>query len=165
MAKGEWLLITDGGCLNNGYEDAVGAWAFYLSGPKNFARSSLLTQVHGLHVTNNKAEFVAAISGLSLVPEGDSVELLTDSMILVNWINRFNKGSWNNRSSMDKNLLLELRDLVVARTVKPTWVKGHSGHPGNEWCDRQCSELLSPYDYLNEKSDSIAVKNSTSFSA
>lgn len=161
----EWLLITDGGCLNNGYVDAVGAWAFHLSGPQIFTRSALVTSVNGLHVTNNKVEFLAAIAGISLVPEGDKVHLITDSMVLLNWIDRFHKGSWIKKTTMDQSLLLELQSLVLARIVSVEWVKGHSGHPANEWCDRQCAQLLEPYQFLEEKADSIPVKKHLSLSA
>jgi ribonuclease HI len=142
ITNNNWILTTDGGCLYNGKPNAIGSWAFYLTGPKKIARSGAVKQVNGLPVTNNKTEFLAVIAGLSLVPEGDEVLVVSDSMILINWIERFNKGTWYKNTSMDKSLLEELRSLVSARNVTTEWVKGHNNHPGNEWCDKECARLL-----------------------
>lgn len=151
MANGKWILTTDGGCLDNGLDIAIGSWAFYLTGPQQFARSGVVKRINGRPPTNNKTEFLAAIAGLSLVPEGDFVLVVSDSTVLLNWINRLTIGKWLKKSTMDPYLLNELKAFVETRDVETQWVKGHNDHPENEWCDRECSRLLQPFDEYAKK--------------
>lgn len=142
----QWSLITDGGCLRNGLSTAVGAWAYVLRGSSITRSSGFVKSVYGLPVTNNKTEFIAAIEGLKLVPQGNSVQVHTDSSVLIGWIDRIaqSKGKPKlGKTTMDHNLIQDLCDQMHHKTVSHFWVKGHSGHEDNEWCDRQCSDLIS----------------------
>lgn len=94
--------------------------------------------------TNNDAELIAAIKGLdytleyiasfkgSFPLEIDSVTLISDSEIILNWAN----GSYRFKQ-VDKMVLYDhLRRLVKKLNVQTQWVRGHSGNEWNERCDK-----------------------------
>jgi ribonuclease HI len=88
--------------------------------------------------TNNTAELTAAIEGLlalekvfqDLVSVGDTVTLVSDS--------RYVLGMATGRHSPIKNLELieRLKGLYSRLCTDTRWVRGHSGDPFNERCDR-----------------------------
>jgi ribonuclease HI len=94
--------------------------------------------------TNNDAELHAAINGLDYVMDYvrvfngtfphldiESVTLISDSQIILNWAN----GSYRFKQEDKLHLYNKLRDLVQTLNAKTKWVKGHSGHVWNERCD------------------------------
>lgn len=137
-----WKLYTDGGCIGNGRPDARGAWAFILNGERTLSRAARQDRVLEWPATNNLMEMLAVISGLSVVPVGHSVDLHTDSMVVIHWVNAINKCRLVKGSTLPKAITAELQEMVSRRTVFPHWVKGHAGHPQNTWCDTACSSLL-----------------------
>ncbi len=145
-----YFLATDGGCLGNGTPTAIGSWAFWLKcsephpllGCLEIKRSGRKVTFGGVPPTNNRMEYLAAICGLSVTPEGSTVELVTDSMNLCNCIGSINGGYVNKKSTMDPILVAELTDLLKRRTVTATWIKGHAGHLENSWCDLACQKHL-----------------------
>lgn len=139
----EWKLYTDGGCWGNGMPQSKGAWAFWLqAGEEGFRRKGRRDIVCGHPATNNLMEFTAAIHGLTKVMPGQSVELFTDSMVLVHWINAINRGRTIKGSKMIPEITEGLRMLVQDRKVTVQWIKGHADHPENTWCDEACQEML-----------------------
>ena len=40
---------------------------------------------------------------------------------------------------MNPDLWQEMFDLVKPHKIQTMWVKGHNGHPENEWCDKEAS--------------------------
>ena len=89
--------------------------------------------------TNNDAEMRASIEGLNSVhnvfgplEKEDSVTLVSDSQIILNWADGTNK--FLQQDKMDK--YLQLRNLMADLKADTRWVKGHSGEPYQERCDK-----------------------------
>lgn len=130
------VLYTDGACKGN---PGVGGWGVY----------SLIAGIEAeawggeRETTNNRMEITAAIKGLSSLPSGSSVHLVTDSQYVIKgineWMPNWKKRGWKTATKEPvKNAdLWKLLDIQVNRhTVMWEWVRGHSGHPGNERADQ-----------------------------
>jgi ribonuclease HI len=54
------------------------------------------------------------------------------------WIHNWKKNNWktaNKKDVKNKDLWIQLDELVSKHTIAWEWVKGHSGNPGNEKAD------------------------------
>lgn len=127
-------LYTDG----SGDRQKFGAWAWALY------HDGLLCdyQSRGAYpVTVNQMELMGAI--MALQGAGfDECEVWSDSQYLVHGamkhIHKWRKRGWITVSGKPvKNLELWVRLGALIDRYQPQfrWVKGHSGVPGNEWCD------------------------------
>ena len=125
-------VYTDGACSGNPGPGGYGV--VLISGPhrKELSEGFILT-------TNNRMELLAAIVALeSMKKPGTEVRLYTDSLYIVNAVNKGWLFTWEQkRFAKKKNPDLWLRFLEVYRkhNVKLIWVKGHDNNPGNERCD------------------------------
>ena len=88
-------------------------------------------------------ELAAVIFGLmALNNGGHDIEIISDSAYVCNafnknWIEGWRKSNWKNRTLPNRDMWQTLNTLIsMQNSVKFTWVKGHSGHPYNEECDR-----------------------------
>jgi ribonuclease HI len=87
-------------------------------------------------------ELKAAIEGLQRLKEPCEVQFHTDSEYLKNgitaWIFGWKKKNWKKSGKPIKNadLWQELDRAASGHKVTWHWVRGHSGHPINERCDR-----------------------------
>ena len=93
--------------------------------------------------TNNRMELMAAIHALEALNRPSRVRLHTDSIYLrdgiTRWIARWKKNGWKTASRKPvKNVDLwqRLDKAVENHDLEWHWVKGHSGHRGNERADR-----------------------------
>ena len=92
--------------------------------------------------TNNRMEMQAAIEALKALQKPSAITIKTDSRYLINGITKWIKG-WKKRQWITQkrepvknaDLWRELDALCQIHEVKWTWVKGHSGNPGNERAD------------------------------
>ena len=82
------------------------------------------------------------IQGLSALKEPCQVKLFTDSKYVMDginsWIHNWKKNDWKTASKKpvkNKELWVELDQLVQKHNISWNWVKGHSGDPGNERAD------------------------------
>jgi ribonuclease HI len=99
--------------------------------------------------TNQIAELTAAIEGLTLVPPGAAVELVSDSQYVLKGLSEWRagwerKGFKNSKGETVANLGLwkQLFALADARKVTTRWVRGHNGDPFNERADALANEAL-----------------------
>ncbi len=92
--------------------------------------------------TNNRMELMAAIMALRALKRRCQVQLWTDSEYLrrgiTEWIHGWQKRGWKTAARQPvKNA--ELWQALLEETQRHDmswhWVKGHSGHPGNERAD------------------------------
>ena len=140
-----WVAYTDGACAPT--NPGPCAWGLYLIPPG---------EAHGEesygfigHGTNQIAELTAAIEGLSRVPAGASVELVSDSQYVLKGLTEWRKG-WerkgfrNAKGEPVANLPLwrKLFALADARKVSVRWVRGHNGDLHNERVDGLANKAL-----------------------
>ena len=138
----EIQVFTDGACRGN---PGPGGWGAVLqSGPhrKELYGGEPLT-------TNNRMELMAAIKALEALKRSSVVELYTDSEYLrqgiTRWLPSWKQKGWRTASKKPvKNVDLwqRLEDLVQQHQISWHWVKGHSGHHGNEQADRLANQAI-----------------------
>lgn len=131
------LLYTDGSSRGNpgpgGYGVVLKCGNHYKELSEGFSQT-----------TNNRMELLAVIVGLEAVKRKNAeVIVYSDSSYVVNAVNKGWVFGWE-RKFFDKkaNPDLWVRFLNIYRQLKVSfvWIKGHSGHPENERCDRLAVE-------------------------
>lgn len=146
-------VFSDGACRGN---PGPGGWGVICQD----VEGSLVFQSSGFEpqTTNNRMELAGAIYGLKMILDLEDypkshethVELFSDSKYVVDGILKWVPG-WKNRGwkKADKktpenlDLWQELDDLCAKFSqVGFHWVKGHSGHPQNEYCDQLANEAM-----------------------
>jgi len=93
-------------------------------------------------VTNNRMELRAVLEALDGLPDGETVEVVSDSRYVIDslskWIHGWRRKGWKTStgSPVLNRDLMEVIDLRVrALEVEWRWVRGHDGHPVNELVD------------------------------
>ena len=135
-------IYTDGACRGN---PGSGGWGVLIE------YENITNEYFGgeIDTTNNKMELRAAIEGLKVLKEPCKVNLTTDSKYVMDgiteWIKNWKKNNWKNAAKKDvknKDLWIELDNLVVKHEIKWNWVKGHSGHEKNEIADALANKRI-----------------------
>lgn len=133
-------IFSDGCCRGNPGPGGYGCILRYGEKEKELQGGKLKT-------TNNEMELMAALIGIRALKGKCQVKVMSDSEYLVKgmteWIHNWVKNDWKTKSKTPvKNLSLwqELYDLSNTHKIAWFWVKGHSGHPENERCDRLANE-------------------------
>lgn len=130
-------IFTDGACKGNPGPGGWGAILRYKSTEKEISGGEANT-------TNNRMELTAVIKALEMLKEPCHVTLYSDSQYICNaltqgWAKKWKANGWM-RNKKEKALNPELWDklleLYYTHMVDVIWVKGHSGHPENERCDK-----------------------------
>ena len=128
-------MFTDGACKGNPGPGGWGTWMLYGEHEKEMFAGELNT-------TNNRMELMAAIKGLEALSRPCSVELTTDSEYLrkavLEWMAGWKKRVWKTASKQpvkNQDLWIRLDEAIANHDISWHWVKGHSGHPGNEKAD------------------------------
>ncbi|MEE2694383.1 MAG: ribonuclease HI [Pseudomonadota bacterium] len=128
-------IFTDGACAGN---PGPGGWGALLR------FSGVEKEICGGESgsTNNRMELMAAIKAFEALTRPSKVRLSTDSVYLkdgiTKWIHNWKANGWRTSGKKSvKNVDLWKRLLEVSgpHDVEWEWVKGHSGHPGNERAD------------------------------
>lgn len=127
--------FTDGACSGN---PGPGGWGALLR------RGDDEREISGgeRSTTNNRMELRAAIEALNAVADGSRVRIYTDSQYVMKgiteWIRNWKARGWLTAAKKPvKNVDLwrELDTATAKHDVEWQWVKGHSGHEGNERAD------------------------------
>ncbi len=94
------------------------------------------------HTTNNRMELMAAIRALESLKQPCEIVLTTDSEYVRNgitrWMDNWKKRGWKTAARKpvkNADLWKRLDAASRAHRIQWEWVKGHSGHPGNEHAD------------------------------
>ena len=134
-------LYTDGACVGNPGPGGYGAVLLSGGRRKELSGGYRLT-------TNNRMELTAVIVGLETLKGRRRVALYSDSKYVLDalskgWAARWRANGWfrNRRErAVNPDLWERLLDLCKAHDMTFHWVKGHSGNPHNERCDRLAAE-------------------------
>ncbi|MFT4997863.1 MAG: ribonuclease HI [Chitinophagales bacterium] len=128
-------LFTDGACRGN---PGPGGWGALI----NFGAAKKELCGGEADTTNNRMELTAAIEGLSILSEECEVNLYTDSKYVLKgiteWIEGWKAKGWKTAAKKpvkNADLWQKLDTANSSHKVNWIWVKGHSGHPGNEKAD------------------------------
>ena len=128
-------IISDGACSGN---PGPGGWAAIL---RYNGRDK---EIWGCapHTTNNRMEMTAAIEALRTLKESCEAEVVTDSEYLMKgittWIHGWKKKGWITASKqpvVNKDLWMQLDELVARHKTNWVWTKGHASHADNNRCD------------------------------
>ncbi len=149
--KFDFIAFSDGACRGN---PGPGAWGSLVQRPDH----EIIYEGSGVELmtTNNKMELQGAIEALHFISQhphfdqGSLTVLVSDSKYVVDGINQWVPG-WKKRGwkKADKKTpenvdlwqrLDELRQSMGK--VAFQWVKGHAGHPQNEFCDLLANQAL-----------------------
>ena len=129
-------IFTDGACRGN---PGPGGWGALL----RFNDSEKMLKGAVIETTNNRMELQAAISALESLSRPCKIQLTTDSRYVMDgvqqWLPNWKKRGWktaNKKPVKNEDLWRRLDELVGAHEINWHWVKGHSGHPGNELADQ-----------------------------
>ncbi|MGL6160234.1 ribonuclease HI [Microbulbifer sp.] len=129
-------IYTDGACRGN---PGPGGWGALL------VHGDAERELFGgeKHTTNNRMELMAAIKALNALKQQCRVDLHTDSQYLrqgiTSWIHNWKRNGWktaNKKPVKNADLWRQLEEGIAHHEVHWHWVKGHSGHPGNERADQ-----------------------------
>lgn len=150
MTKEHYTIYTDGSAWPN---DGTGVGAFAYVVKKNGA---VITEQTGIEdpSTNNRMELTAAIEGLKYIAliggAGSSVTVVSDSRYVVDginsWVRNWKRSGWKGGKIKNLELWQEL-DSVMSKfsPVQAAWIKGHSGVPTNEQCDKMAEHARMNY--------------------
>jgi ribonuclease HI len=135
-------IFTDGACRGN---PGPGGWAALL------VAGDTRKEVSGAEAdtTNNRMELAAAIGGLKALKRRCAVTLYTDSKYVLQgiteWLPHWKAHGWRTaaRKPVKNQDLWEALDAAAAaQDIQWHWVKGHSGHEGNEFVDKLANEAI-----------------------
>ncbi|MBL6699076.1 MAG: ribonuclease HI [Luminiphilus sp.] len=127
--------FTDGACSGN---PGPGGWGVVLRSGEHER------EIYGgeIETTNNRMELTAAIEALQALRESCQVELTTDSTYvkdgITRWLQKWKINGWKTAAKKpvkNQDLWEQLEVQTARHVVQWLWVKGHSGHPGNERAD------------------------------
>ena len=136
-------IYTDGACSGN---PGIGGWGVVILENN---KDAILLNGGNNNTTNNRMELQAAIEALKYFKDQQDIMLVTDSKYvkdgIQSWIQNWKKNGWKTASKKpvkNKELWQELDSLVNSFNIEWEWVKGHSGHPGNERADQLANEAI-----------------------
>ena len=148
-------LFSDGGCRGN---PGPGAYAYVIQDQSGAVLAEGVE--FESYTTNNKMELSGPIKGLQeikdLLPSirKDSllvkVKVMTDSKYVVDgmksWVKGWKARGWKKADNKTPENLELWQKLDQVRDsffdIDWVWVKGHGGHPQNEYCDQKANEAM-----------------------
>ena len=129
-------IYTDGACSGN---PGIGGWGVVILEENKEDR---LLNGGNDNTTNNRMELTAAIEALKYFEDKQTITLITDSKYvkdgIQSWIQNWKKNGWKTAAKKpvkNKELWIELDQLISRHTITWKWVKGHAGNEHNEKAD------------------------------
>lgn len=137
------IIFTDGSSRGN---PGPGGWGAIV------ATKEKVTELGGRedHTTNNRMEMTAAFEALNYIKDqkvsAETITINTDSSYLINgitkWVKGWAKNNWRTvtkepviNQDIWENLVEVVDALEETTSINWSYLKGHSGIPGNERCD------------------------------
>jgi len=135
MSEEKVEIYTDGACKGNPGPGGWGAVLFYKGAERELWGGEAET-------TNNRMELMAAIMALAALKRHCDVRIVTDSQYVMQgiteWMVNWKKRGWKTAAKQpvkNADLWQALDEQVNRHNVEWRWVRGHTGHPGNERAD------------------------------
>lgn len=143
-------LFSDGACRGN---PGPGAWGILIQDTKK----DIILKSSGVEVqtTNNRMELSGVIQGLrEIIGSGFDLHrpvfVYSDSRYVVegmkSWVLGWKERGWkkaDGKAPENVELWKTLDELSLNfSSLHFIWVKGHAGHPQNEYCDQMCNQAL-----------------------
>ena len=129
-------IYTDGACSGN---PGVGGWGVVIIEDN---KNEFFLNGGDKNTTNNKMELTAAIKALKTFEKKSTITLITDSKYVKDgihsWIQNWKKNGWKTAAKKpvkNKELWIELDELIARHNITWEWVKGHAGNIHNEKAD------------------------------
>ncbi len=136
------IIYTDGGCRGN---PGPGGWGALM----RFGNHEKEIYGYEEETTNNRMELMAAIRSLEILSRSCAIVLTTDSQYvrqgITEWMEGWKKRGWKTAAKKpvkNKDLWQRLDEAVKEHNVEWKWVKGHSGHEGNERADELANRAM-----------------------
>jgi ribonuclease HI len=134
-------IFTDGSCPRLG---GPGGWAYIL---RNSSTGKELRRSGGLaETTNNRMELMGVIQALRSLPVPCRIILCSDSEYvlkgILEWLPNWKRKNWiasTKEPVKNVDLWKIIDELKSQHEITSKWVRGHTGHPENEWCDEAAS--------------------------
>ena len=129
-------IYTDGACSGN---PGIGGWGVVI-----LSKESNPVYLKGgeKNTTNNRMELTAAIQALNYFEKPETITMITDSKYvkegIQSWIQNWKKNGWKTSAKKqvkNKELWIELDELISKHNITWEWVKGHAGNIHNEKAD------------------------------
>jgi len=129
-------IFSDGACRGN---PGPGGWGVLLRAGGNER------ELYGGEpdTTNNRMELTAVIRALEALKRPSRVQVYTDSLYVTKgiseWVHDWKQRGWrtaDKKPVKNVDLWRRLDELAAVHDVQWHWVRGHSGHPGNERADQ-----------------------------
>ncbi len=136
-------MHADESCLGNQFRDRAnpGGAAGLVEIWKNGAWERRDYWISGPDTTNNRMAIRSAIEILVALRRPCRVVFVSDSQYLVKgireWLPGWKRRGWKRKGGAIENLELwqRLDELLQRHDVQPSWVRGHAGHPENEYAN------------------------------
>ena len=129
-------VYTDGACSGN---PGKGGWGVVILENN---KDEIFLNGGDDNTTNNRMELTAAIEALKHYQNREDITLITDSKYvkdgIQSWIQNWKKNGWKTAAKKpvkNKELWVELDDLITKHNINWEWVKGHAGNKHNEKAD------------------------------
>ena len=129
-------VYTDGACSGN---PGKGGWGVVILENN---KDEIFLNGGDDNTTNNRMELTAAIEALKHYQKREDITLITDSKYvkdgIQSWIQNWKKNGWKTAAKKpvkNKELWVELDDLITKHNINWEWVKGHAGNKHNEKAD------------------------------
>jgi ribonuclease HI len=137
-----YAVYTDGACRGNPGPGSYG-YIIQISSGDIIAKGSEAFK----YTTNNKMEMSGVINGVNYLKDKltpfDEVYVYTDSKYIVDgmksWVAGWKRRGWkkaDKKAPENLDLWKELDELSTICHLSFHWIKGHAGHPQNEFVDQ-----------------------------